>query len=416
MYMIIRARVLLPVASSPIENGAILVENGRIKWIGRWRECPVEAGTSVHDLGEVALLPGLINAHCHLDYTNMAGQIPPPKYFPDWVKTILSFKAHWSFSEYAESWLRGARMLLDSGTTTVADIEAVPELPPETWHSTPLRLISFYELTGVKSQRAPNDLLKEASDWITQLPQLPGKEPALSPHALYSTTPELIRKAASYAVEQNLPITTHLAESEDEFRMFTDGSGPFYDWLKGQRNMADCGKGSPVKLAHEYGLLQPGFIAVHVNYLALEDAELLGTTRSSVVHCPRSHDYFQHAPFPFDELRNAGVNICLGTDSLASSRKDGANNPELNMWHELRLFSRKHPAVSPRDIFHMATTNAALALGKANEIGALAPGHFADCFAAPYSGPISEARIYEELLYTATVREVFIGGEQVRTP
>ena len=124
--MVIRARCLLPVSDPPIENGAILTESGRIKWVGRWKECPVEAGTQVVDLGEVVLIPGLINAHCHLDYTNMAGKIPPPRDFPDWVKTILSFKSHWSFSEYAESWLRRARMLLHSGTTTVADIEAVP--------------------------------------------------------------------------------------------------------------------------------------------------------------------------------------------------------------------------------------------------------------------------------------------------
>jgi cytosine/adenosine deaminase-related metal-dependent hydrolase len=414
--MIVRARILLPISDPPIENGAFMIDDGRLTWIGRWRECPVEAGTKVIDLGEVAIMPGLINAHCHLDYTNMAGKIPPPKDFPDWVKTILSFKSHWSFSEYAESWLKGAGMLLNSGTTTVADIEAVPELPPETWHSTPLRFVSFYELTGVKSRRAPHELLKEAFDWIANLPKFAGKKAGLSPHALYSTDPELIRKAALAAQEHNLLVTTHLAESESEFQMFTDASGPFYDWLKSQRSMADCGKGSPVQLAHEYGLLRSNFIAVHVNYLAPGDAELLGQHRASVVHCPRSHDYFQHAPFRYAELRKAGVNICIGTDSLASSRKEGAQPPELNLWNEMRLFGQNYPAVSPREILHLTTLNPARALQKHSELGALRRGFHADFVALTYTGPVTEARVYDELLYTGAVREVFIAGEQVRTP
>ena len=414
--MIIRARCLLPMTDAPIENGALQIEGGRIKWIGRWRECPVDAGERVVDLGEVVLMPGLINAHCHLDYTNMAGQIPPPKHFPDWVKTILSFKAHWSFSEYAESWLRGTRMLLESGTTTIADIEAVPELPAQTWSSTPLRLVSYYELTGVKSQRAPDELLNEASEWMEQLPNDPRKQAGLSPHALYSTTPELMRKAALHATEKNLQVTSHLAESEAEFQMFMDAKGPFYDWLRGQRNMADCGKGSPIQLAKEYGLLRTNLLAVHVNYLAPGDADLLGMAQASVVHCPRSHDYFQHAPFPFVQLSKARVNICLGTDSLASSRKDAGTNPELNMWNEMRHFAGKHPSVPPKEIFKMSTVNGAQALGKNGEIGALEAGSFADCIAVGYTGPISEARLYEEVLYTGQVREVFIAGEQVRTP
>ena len=166
---------------APIENGAVIAESGRIKWLGRWRDCDIPLGEKPLDLGEVVLMPGLINSHCHLDYTKMAGQIPPPKSFPDWVKTILSFKAHWSFSEFAESWLNGARMLLDTGTTTVVDIESVPELPPEVWKSTPLRVISLYEMTGVKSQRPPAEILKEALEWMQNLPEMPGKEAGLSP-------------------------------------------------------------------------------------------------------------------------------------------------------------------------------------------------------------------------------------------
>lgn len=400
---------------APIENGVIHLEAGRIKWAGRWREFDVPAGERPVDLGEVALLPGLINAHAHLDYTNMAGQIPPPKLFPDWVKTILSFKAHWSFSEFAESWLNGARMLVNSGTTTVADIESVPELLQEVWKSTPLRMVSFLEMTSVKSRRDAAEVLREAIEAIAQLPKMDGKEAGISPHALYSTNAELMQATAKAAAENHLPVSSHLAESESEFQMFRDARGPFYDWLKGQRNMGDCGLSSPVQLAHSYGLLNERFLAVHVNYLAPGDAELLGRSRTNVVHCPRSHDYFQHDPFPYDALTKVGVNICLGTDSLASVRKGPNDKPQLDLWAEMRLFALRHAGVSPRQIFEMVTTRPAKALDKENEIGSLRTGAFGDLVTVPYAARVQEPILYEELLHTGEAREVFIGGEKVRS-
>src|SRR6185436_38912 len=121
------------------------VHDDLIANIGRWNEFSSALG-EIHDLGEVVVMPGLINAHCHLDYTDFAGRIPHSRNFPDWVKTMLSFKAHWSYIEYAQSWLRGAKMCLASGITTVVDIEAVPELLPEVWDATPLRILSLFEM------------------------------------------------------------------------------------------------------------------------------------------------------------------------------------------------------------------------------------------------------------------------------
>src|SRR5204863_9084170 len=121
------------------------------------------------DLGEVVLMPGLVNAHCHLDYTDMAGQLAPPKAFPDWLKLITTAKAGWSYSDYAESWVTGAKMLVRTGTTTLADIEAVPELLPDVWDATPLRVISFLEMLGITNRRAPRAILAEALDRVESL-------------------------------------------------------------------------------------------------------------------------------------------------------------------------------------------------------------------------------------------------------
>lgn len=414
--MIVRARCLLPIASDPIDNGAMVIEAGRVAWLGRWRECDPPPGETQIDLGEVALLPGLVNAHCHLDYTSMAGQIPPPKTFPDWVKNILAFKAHWSFSEFAESWLKGAHMLIEHGTTTVADIESVPELPPETWKSTPLRMISFLEMTGVKSQRTARDLLDEALDWLERWPRSETKEAGLSPHALYSTSPDLMRAAAQLAAERNLLLTTHLAESEAEHQMFADAKGPFYDWLKGQRKMDDCGHGSPVQLAADYGLLSERMLLVHANYLSAGDIERIALSGASVVHCPRSHAYFGHARFPYDELAKAGVNICLATDSLASTVKAGGRSPELDLWQEMQAFAKSYPGVSPGEVLSMTTRRPAKALRQAGQIGTLERGAWADFAALSYDGKVEETKLCEELIHNPKIREVFIGGDIVRNP
>ena len=182
--MILRSRFVWSPGQSPIEDGAVRVNLNRIVGIGSFRGIEPGSDETVCDIGECILLPGLINAHCHLDYTEMAGQASPPVAFPDWIKALLALKAHWTYTEYARSWLRGAGMLVSSGVTTVADIEAVPELLPDVWTSTPLRVWSFLEMTGIRSQRSPGEILREATDRIGVLPKGRGSG-GLSPHAPY---------------------------------------------------------------------------------------------------------------------------------------------------------------------------------------------------------------------------------------
>src|SRR6185295_3898870 len=153
--MLLRARVVLPVSRPPLDDGAVFISGSRIQSVGPWRELKPIAAETVVDLGDSILLPGLVNAHCHLDYTDLAGEVAPVKSFTDWIKMITAAKAGKIYADFAQSWLRGADMLLRTGTTTVADIEAVPELLPENWQATPLRVFSFLEMTGVKSRREP---------------------------------------------------------------------------------------------------------------------------------------------------------------------------------------------------------------------------------------------------------------------
>jgi cytosine/adenosine deaminase-related metal-dependent hydrolase len=380
--MLLRARVVVPVSQPPIENGAVAISGNRIQAVGTWLAVSRQFDGPIHDLGDQILLPGLINAHCHLDYTRMAGLFPQPRRFTDWIKLITSTKASWSDAEFAASWQRGAEMLLRNGTTTVGDIEALPALLPDAWNRTPLRVFSFLEMTGIRSRRQPATVLHEALTHIKRLKHKRCKA-WLSPHAPYSTLPELLKLTAATARRRRWRVSTHVAESDQEFEMFMHGQGEMHDWLKrNDRNDSDCGLGSPVQHLARSGALSSALLAIHVNYLASGDADLLARHRVHVVHCPRSHAYFRHQAFPYEALEGAGCKLSIATDSLASVIQSGRQPLELNLFEEMREFARRFPAVPPESILRMATVNPAHALGQ-KHLGELLPGARADLIALP---------------------------------
>ena len=413
--MILRAKIVLPVTAPPIEDGAVFVDGNKISAVAPWKDLRPHLRKKVSDLGEVILLPGLVNAHCHLDYTDMAGELAPPKTFTDWIAAITAAKGAWSFSEFAQSWLHGAHQLLQTGATTVADFENAPELLPEVWDATPLRVFSFLEMTGVKSRRAPREILREAAAKIDSLHH-PRNRAWLAPHAPYSTVPELLQRTARIARKRSWRVSIHVAESAQEFEMFQHARGEMHDWLKrNERDSSDCGQGSPVAHLARQKLLGENVLAIHVNCLARGDATLLAKNRTSVVHCPRSHDYFKHPPFERARLAKAGVNICLGTDSLATVRKNEKQKPELDMFAEMRALAGSDKTISPSEILKLATINSARALGLAGKAGELSPGAFADLITVPFAGTIS--RVHEALLeHSGNVAASLIQGRWVIPP
>ncbi len=410
--MILRARTILPVSHPPIDNGAVLVAGNRIRAVGPWPDFKSKGEEEIVDLGEVVLLPGLVNAHCHLDYTDMAGQLPPPRTFTDWIPLITAAKSAWSYSDYARSWLRGVHMLLRNGTTTVADIEAMPDLLPDLWDATPLRVFSFLEMTGIRARREPEEILREAVEKIDSLAH--GRcSASLSPHAPYSTLPELLRSSARLGRARRWTVCTHIAESEQEFEMFKHARGAMYDWLqRNHRDNSDCGLGSPVEHLARNKMLGKNLIAVHANLLARGDAALLGKHQVNVVHCPNSHAYFRHPPFQRERLAAAGVNLCLGTDSLATVRVVEKQKPELNLFAEMRTLVARDKAVSAEEILQMATVNGARALGRKGQIGELSAGAFADLIALP---AVSGGKdVYEAVLgHAGPVHASMIDGRWV---
>jgi cytosine/adenosine deaminase-related metal-dependent hydrolase len=408
---------VLPVTRPPLDDGAVLVHGGRIMEVGRWRDLRKYSQTLHLDLGDSLLLPGLVNAHCHLDYTSMAGQFPPPRSFTDWLKQITETKSGWDLADYRESWATGAAMLLRSGVTTVGDIEAVPELLPWGWRTTPLRVISFIEMIGITGRRSPDQILEEALKKIASLDKASHPCSAhLSPHAPYSTLPALLTQSAAAARQLGLRLCTHVAESAIEMQMFTAARGEMFEWLhRSGRDASDCGIGSPVRHLDRCGLLSANVLAVHGNYLARGDAGLLARRQVSIAHCPRSHYYFRHEPFPLRRLLRAGVNVCLGTDSLASVVKTGRQPLALDMFAEMRALARTHSSLQPARILKMGTTNAARGLGLEGKVGEISAGAWADLIALPASSPSSN--VYESIVHSQhTVTASMIGGRWVLPP
>jgi cytosine/adenosine deaminase-related metal-dependent hydrolase len=270
-------------------------------------------------------------------------------------------------------------------------------------------------MTGIRARRDPGEILREAAGKIDSLSHARSSA-FLSPHAGYSTLPELLRLTAGLARKKKWRVTTHIAESEEEFEMFLRGKGKMFGWLqRNERDNSDCGLGSPVKHFARHRMLGENLIAAHVNLLAHGDARLLGRHRVHVVHCPRSHAYFRHPPFLRERLANAGVNLCLGTDSLATTRKIGKQKPELNMFEEMRLLATGDKAVSPQEILRMATINGARALGLAGQIGELSENCSADLIAIP-AGKKSDDIFETVLAHAGNVTAGMIDGRWTIPP
>ena len=400
--MLLRARIVLPVSRPPVGDGFVRIEGNRITEVGEWAECGDRAG--VDDLGEVILLPGLVNAHCHLDYTDFIGVIPSQRSFTDWIEAIVDLKSDMTPTAHCRSWLNGAAQSLAHGITTLGNIETVWAHLPDLWRQTPLRFVSYLELIVLKAESNSADALAEAIEWAEENPPPRGRL-GISPHAPYTTKADLLAACAGLT---DWPMSMHVAESREEQAMFADATGALHAKMTAAgRSEDDCGVCTPLAHVAANGLLQGNLLVVHGNYLDDADIATIAGTGASLVHCPRSHAYFGHEAFRYDELAAAGVNVCLGTDSGATMRGADA---KLDLFSEMKLFSKRHPAVSAETLLGMVTTVAARALGWAGKVGEIATGAWADLMVVPFAGATDEAPA-ALVEHEGEVERVMVDGE-----
>jgi len=408
--MIVRAKIVVTMDGPPLENGAVAVSEEQIVDVGKFPEISkAYSNEEVVDLGEQVLLPGLINAHCHLDYTCLRGKIPRQKSFTDWIRAINAAKAKLFPADYVRSINEGFAEAKHFGTTTIANLTAFPELVPQI--KAPIRTWWFAELIDVRDPSRANELvglavapLKSQEHW------------GLAPHAPFTASADLYRRCKEIADREDILLTTHLAESREEMSMFGDARGPLYEFLKEiGRDVSDCGRSTPLgnflSAVGRGGLpnrpqaieVNRPYLVAHLNEITQSDLDLLGKSKPKfqIVHCPRSHEYFGHLPFQFEKLRELGFNICLGTDSLAS-------NEDLSLFAEMRAFQKEFPNVSPEEVLEMVTVKPAHALRHENALGKIRAGFIADIIALPLTR--STAAFEEILAFEKPVSWSLIGG------
>jgi cytosine/adenosine deaminase-related metal-dependent hydrolase len=385
--MAVRARVVYPVSAPPMLDGVVVVERGKIKQVSP----KPPTGMPVTDLGDVALIPGLVNAHTHLEFSDRKRRIGKRGIsMPDWVRQVVAERT--TPKKKLNAIASGSTQSLRLGTTSLGDIAtydpAELTLPPMSPRS-----VRFQEIIGFSQARAPSahaglvKKLKKAK--LEGLPQLDGAPlVGVSPHAPYTVSPPLLRQLVSTATEWNLPVAFHLAESKEELDFLVTGAGGFQQILE-ERGMWDpwaVPRGS-VPLDYLRILTRASkALVVHGNYLERKELAFLSRHRDamSLVYCPRTHVFFGHDPYPLEEALSLGVRVCLGTDGLAS-------NPDLSVLNEMRVVAARHPRVPLETILEMGTLASAYALGLGQSVGALQAGRYADMVAVPIPDGVPDA-------------------------
>jgi cytosine/adenosine deaminase-related metal-dependent hydrolase len=384
----LRGRYVFPVTSPPIADGVVTIDGGRIVAVGRQ---PSTSDRPVMDLGNVAILPGLINAHTHLEFSGLAAPLGRPGMsLPEWIRLVVAYRRRLPVELLVGDWSKGRNECRATGSV------AIGEIATANWSASPDSTI-FLELIGLKREFSADRLAKARQHLAKATPRLSrrGIQLGISPHAPYSVHPKLFDGLVDLAKEAQAPIAFHLAETLEELDLLFTGGGPFRELL------VELGAWDETAIPHRTRpmdylrrLADRGVHAllIHGNYLDDDEISLLGAhaDRLTIVYCPRTHAYFGHERHPLPRLLAAGANVALGTDSRAS-------NPDLNLLEEIRFVARCFPELPANMALELGTLRAARALAIDDRFGSLEPGKLAALVAVPL--PEADAAEPHQLIY-----------------
>lgn len=361
--MLYRARWLYSGDGPPLENGTIEITNGVITRILPHGDCDV-------DLGAVAILPGLINAHTHLEFSSRKQPLAPLHDFPNWIRSVIQYRQ--KNPDCSAAAVRSG--LLESsqaGVTTIGEI-ATTDWRDGLQDSPAQRMLIFREYLGL-ADSAVSTQLASAREFLNQASHS-DIGCGLSPHAPYSLHPDLFAGLCQLAAEFQVPMAMHLAESPAEIELLKSGRGPLAEMLTTLGVFQPQHFSTPQRpLDFLKRLDQSGLpvLVVHGNELDQAELAFLATRpHFTVVYCPRTHAAMQSQSHPWKKMLELGINVALGTDSRAS-------NPDLSLWNELRFLWQHNRGYAASELLRLATVNAAQGLG-IRESGSLAPGKVAD--------------------------------------
>ncbi len=381
-----RASWVLPMVHPPIANGAVAVEGGRIAYVGPAASAPT--GTVV-DLGDAALMPGLVNVHTHLELTPLRHLLEGLD-FAQWIRT-LTYLRRTELSDAAELEC-GARIGIAEGLlrgiTTYADTSDSGTPVALAMRAMGVRGIVYKEVFGPDPKQCAQSLV-ELRDSVRELQTLevPAVRIGVSPHAPYSVSRDLFGAVASYAIAERLPMAVHLAESRFEEDLVVRGEGPYAEnWRTRGIDPAGARARSSVALLHEAGALRAKPLIIHGVRMDAADIALLADARCAIAHCPVSNARFGHGIAPVQAMLDAGLRVGIGTDSVASNNRMDVLD-EVRVAHLMactrQLSWRAFPA--ERALWH-ATAGGAAALGLWTGLGTLTVDAPADLCAFPLDG------------------------------
>lgn len=355
---------------APIADGAVVVDDdGLVIAVGAadaLRRAHAGASWQHHD---AVVMPGLVNAHTHLELSALGGSIPGGRGFSPWASDMLDARAARLPEQDVEAIDAAVGGLLAGGTVAVGEVTnslaAVDALA-----SAPLLGRVFHEVFGLS--KAAAGAAREAAatararfrDWPANLSYAPG------PHTVYTLHPEVVREVLADARALGQGTTVHLAEHAAERAFLRDGGGPFERFLSARgadtSGFAPPGVG-PVQHAQALGLLAPDVALVHLTDAHPEGLALVAASGAQVVLCPRSNLHIEVKLPPLTAVLEAGLRPGLGTDSLASC-------PSLDVLAEARSLAQRFPTVPARTLLAMASSYGAQALGLSHLVGQLVPG------------------------------------------
>jgi cytosine/adenosine deaminase-related metal-dependent hydrolase len=417
MTKIYRARWVLPVTAGPIEGGAVAVEGARIAGVGARAEVSERfPSAEVEDLGEAVITPGFVNCHSHLELTAMRGFLEPEEgdFFAWLRKVTVSRGERMSAEDIYASAAWGAVEAARAGVTSLGDASDAGASVMRALRDVGLRGTVFAEAFGPDSRLAREQFDKARA----KIDSLRGGETGLvtlglSPHSPYAVSPPLLETLARFATEERLPLMIHAAESESERLLMLEGRGPFAESYARRGFTFDSPGVSTVRHLEATGVLDTRPLLAHCVRVDDGDIKLMKERGASVAHCPKSNAKLGHGRAPLASMLDAGVNVGLGSDSVASNNTcdvlEEARFALLGSRASLETLEGGR-MLEASDALRMMTLNGARALKLDASTGALAEGLEAD-LAAVRLDAAHQTPAYEPasaLVFTSSARDVLL--------
>jgi cytosine/adenosine deaminase-related metal-dependent hydrolase len=380
--------VLPMTGGAPIRRGSISIENERIAAVGEGRS------DDARDLGNVALMPALVNAHTHLELSYLRGQVPPAHRFLDWIRTIMDTRRR--YPDPADARILGAARTAiaeahEAGTGLVGDVSNTLVTPPLLREASMPGQV-FFELLRFNAADA-EPIVREARAKVDAAAADDSQvRVSLAPHAPYSVSPALFAAVrADLDAHPGTVTSVHLSESPEELEFIKRGTGPWRALLEELGAWTDAWQPppdvSPVGYLEELGFLDRRVIAVHGVQFDGDDLDRLRSRGVTIVSCPRSNQHVGVGAPPLEAFYAMNVSVAFGTDSLASA-------PDLNLFSEIAEARRLAPRVPARAILESATRCGAAALGFGEDYGTIEPGKRAAVIAVRVPANVEDVEEY----------------------